>query len=387
MKSGNGKDDRYYDEGATAKYGEKRMEEVKISAQDAVNKANELGPRGFLGGLINQRSILRLGAGILGIILVAIVIALFARSSSSPATGSSDSASAGTATTESSIPNQASSGQNFAPTQRSASATAPGSPATGAQSGAVSSPPPTNAPSQTLGVIANSGALTDQQQSWPVRIALVALSLALASLLGAVLAFRPRKDIPASRRMPHVVQAEILLAVLGAGVVVVAASSLVLAAAVLALGLFVRIKPSMRDPKESTVMLISAAVGVACGAERWEVAVILAGLAFVILWVLEYPEAQKSQKTVEVAIGTRNIHETNEVLRDIFERNHVSAEFRKVDRDSPDGSTGTIVYLISASGEIGLEHLADDIFSSDPDNVTAVNSCQSRTRQYDLSRV
>lgn len=370
MKPGNGKDDRYYDEAAPSRSESKPEHGIRLSAQEAIRRASALG-KGKGAGILARPGLL-IAAGLVGLLILATISYLLVSSSSrSKDTIEQTQGAAQTAQQQNQAPPPPTDlSQQGNATQNTNQAQPPTGPSgqtnqfAAPQSRPASSPvaPPESEPAQR----------------WPVRIATVALSLALASLLGAVLAFRPRRDLPIARRRPQIIQAEILLAVLGASVMLVASASLAIAAGVIAMAFFVKVTPSLRDPKESSVMLISAAIGVASGAERWEVGLILTLLAFIILWVLEYPESRRIERSLEVTVRTRNVNETNDVLREIFERNRVSAEFRR--SEAPYGTDpGSIVYEISSADDTGIDQLTDEIFSSDPANVAGLDWREHRT--------
>ena len=111
--------------------------------------------------------------------------------------------------------------------------------------------------------------------------------LTVAALLGAALGLvRPvrRGIVP---RSAHVVQAQILLAVVGAIIVVVVAESLARAFAVVGAAGLIRYRTRIEDPKDASVMLVALTVGLAAGTGLFLFAAI--GCVFVIgvLWLLE----------------------------------------------------------------------------------------------------
>jgi uncharacterized membrane protein YhiD involved in acid resistance len=127
--------------------------------------------------------------------------------------------------------------------------------------------------------------LTDAVTAGKVWHALSVLTV--AALLGAALGLiRParREVVP---RSTHVVQAQILLAVAGAIIVVVVAESLARAFAVVGAAGLIRYRTRIEDPKDASVMLVALTLGLASGTGLFVFATI--GCAFVIgvLWVLE----------------------------------------------------------------------------------------------------
>lgn len=133
----------------------------------------------------------------------------------------------------------------------------------------------------------------------PWKEALIALPL--AGLLGAALAFRPvRRGTPA--RDSAVIQTQIVLAIVGALIMIVVGASLARAFGILGAANLVRYRAKIDDPKDAAVMLVALGVGLATGVGTYIVSVI--GTAFVlgVLWILESIEpAPKKAFTLKVS--------------------------------------------------------------------------------------
>src|SRR5688572_27603207 len=113
------------------------------------------------------------------------------------------------------------------------------------------------------------------------------LVLSVAALLGAALGIvRPirREVVP---RAAHVIQAQILLSVVGAIIVVVVAESLARAFAVVGVAGLVRYRSRIEDPKDAGVMLIALSLGLAAGTGLFLFAVIACLFVIAVLWILE----------------------------------------------------------------------------------------------------
>jgi uncharacterized membrane protein YhiD involved in acid resistance len=120
------------------------------------------------------------------------------------------------------------------------------------------------------------------EKAWHA-ISVLMVAAALGAALGLV---RPVRAgiVP---RSSHVVQAQILLAVVGAIIVVVVAESLARAFAVVGAAGLIRYRTRIEDPKDASVMLVALTVGLAAGTGLFLFAAI--GTVFVIgvLWLLE----------------------------------------------------------------------------------------------------
>src|SRR6185369_5467954 len=106
--------------------------------------------------------------------------------------------------------------------------------------------------------------------TWAETLGRVSLRLLLATLLGAALAYRPRKRILVLKRNPYVSQTQILLAIVAAALMIIVGDNAARAFGIFAAVSLVRFRTNIRDPKEITVLLISMALGLASGVGRWD---------------------------------------------------------------------------------------------------------------------
>ncbi|HSO74719.1 MAG TPA: DUF4956 domain-containing protein, partial [Blastocatellia bacterium] len=206
--------------------------------------------------------------------------------------------------------------------------------------------------------------------------------LLLASLLATLLAFRPHRYLPALQRNPNVAQTQILLAVVASALMMIVGDNAARAFGIFAAVSLVRFRTNIRDPKEVTVLLISLAIGLATGVGRWELAVILSVFALATLWVLEYFESRQVVRSMQLKVKTHNITETDNVLREVFGRNNLSAEVREVDREDEKHPIGRIVYYVTVGPRVSTDQLSEEIFSADPHNVDTVEWHQKKSVSY-----
>lgn len=130
------------------------------------------------------------------------------------------------------------------------------------------------------------------------------LVLALAAVLGAALSLvRPvRRVVP---RSPHVIQAQILLAIVGAIIIIVVADSLARAFAIVGAAGLVRYRARVADPKDAGVMLITLAVGLTVGSGMYGFAVVATLFVVALLWVLESFEPP-ARTRFELTVGGKD---------------------------------------------------------------------------------
>jgi uncharacterized membrane protein YhiD involved in acid resistance len=204
-----------------------------------------------------------------------------------------------------------------------------------------------------------------------LTVARIALRLALAALLVALLAFRPRKHRALLKLNPYVAQTQILLAVVASALMMIVGDSAARAFGIFAAASLVRFRTNIRDPKEITVLLVSLAVGLATGVGHLEVGVILSLFVLVTLWVLEYYEPVQASRTMDLTVMTRDLDKTQAVLKTIFKEHRFSAELRALSRVD-DQAVGKIVYQVCLSLISNTDQLSEEIIAADPEHVDGI---------------
>jgi uncharacterized membrane protein YhiD involved in acid resistance len=214
--------------------------------------------------------------------------------------------------------------------------------------------------------------------SWEATSARIALRFSLAAFLASLLAFRPRRGA----RNPYVAQTQILMAVVAGAMMMVVGDSAARAFGIFAAASLVRFRTNIRDPKETTVLLVCLGVGLAAGVGRWDMAVILTLFVLIALSVLEYFERYQVFRSMEVKVQTRSIDRTDEVLKGLFERYNFEYELRELNREDADEPLGTIVYLVNLDPVASTSKLSEEILSGDRDNVDSVEWDQKESKTY-----
>jgi uncharacterized membrane protein YhiD involved in acid resistance len=128
--------------------------------------------------------------------------------------------------------------------------------------------------------------------------------LPLAAALGAILALRPRRrGTPV--RQPAVVQTQIVLAVVGALIMLVVGSSLARAFGIVGAANLIRYRSKIDDPKDAVVMLCALSVGLAAGVGLFGLAIVGTVFLTAALWVIEGFELQKRVFELSVRLGDK----------------------------------------------------------------------------------
>jgi uncharacterized membrane protein YhiD involved in acid resistance len=218
--------------------------------------------------------------------------------------------------------------------------------------------------------------------SWEAMSARIALRFSLAAFLAALLAFRPRRGVSAARRNPFVAQTQILMAVVAGAMMMVVGDSAARAFGIFAAASLVRFRTNIRDPKETTVLLVCLGVGLAAGVGRWDMAVILTLFVLLTLAVLESFERFQVFRSMELCVQTRKVDTADKTLRGIFERHGFDYELRQLDREDADEPMGKIVYLVNLDNVISTSKLSEEILDSDRDNIDSVEWDQKESKTY-----
>ena len=246
----------------------------------------------------------------------------------------------------------------------------------------------TPAPGQKIPLIGElfgpdvSGLTPASIESWESTSARIALRFALAAFLAAILAFRPRRGVSVLRLNPYVAQTQILMAVVAGGMMMVVGDSAARAFGIFAAASLVRFRTNIRDPKETTVLLVCLGVGLAAGVGRWDMAVILTLFVLLALTVLEYFERFQVFRSMEICVNTRNVDRTDEVLKQLFADHGFDYELRELDREDAEEPLGKIVYLVNLDPVTRTSKLNDEILANDPDNIDSVMWEQKESKTY-----
>ena len=218
--------------------------------------------------------------------------------------------------------------------------------------------------------------------TWAETLGRLSLRLILATLLGAALAYRPRKRILVLKRNPYVSQTQILLAVVAAALMMIVGDNAARAFGIFAAVSLVRFRTNIRDPKEVTVLLICLALGLASGVGRWDLALVLALFSLTALWLLEWREPDLVFRSMELKVTTTNVATTQNALRQVFKQHGFDKELRGFDREAAEDSPGSIVYAVDVSPTVSTDEISADILAIDGPNVQGIEWDQKKSYSY-----
>lgn len=198
--------------------------------------------------------------------------------------------------------------------------------------------------------------------SWEIDLhAFVALPLATA--LGAALAMRPRRKGTPKRSAP-VVQTQIILAVIGALVMIVVGTSLARAFGVVGAAGLVRYRAKIDDPKDAGVMLTTLAVGLGAGIGVYGLAVFATLFLMALLWVIESFEPT-ARKEFIVEIKAKEVAKLQQRIESVLRRRRVKYEIRE---SAPE----ELSYFVQLPMDVKTDGISAELMAIDPDPGTSV---------------
>jgi hypothetical protein len=152
------------------------------------------------------------------------------------------------------------------------------------------------------------------------------LALPFATALGAALAFRPRRRGTPPRSAP-VIETQIVLAVVGATVMLVVGSSLARAFGIVGAANLIRYRAKIDDPKDAVVMLSTLSMGLCCGVELYGLALFATVFLLGVLWAVEGIEPELT-KHFELKVAAADPGGIRGEIESILRRYHVNYELR-----------------------------------------------------------
>jgi hypothetical protein len=185
------------------------------------------------------------------------------------------------------------------------------------------------------------------------QLSAAALRLPLAAALGTALALRPRRKGTPDRSMP-VIETQIVLAIVGALIMLVVGASLARAFGIVGAANLIRYRSKIEDPKDAVVMLSALSVGLASGVGLYALAV--AGTLFLVasLWVIEgFEPAPRKLMELKVRLG-RSPEVVRTRLEAVLRRYHARIELRGQAEEE-------VTYLVNAPGDVRLDRVTAEV--------------------------
>jgi MgtC family/Domain of unknown function (DUF4956) len=196
--------------------------------------------------------------------------------------------------------------------------------------------------------------------------------LPLAAALGTALALRPRRKGTPTRSSP-VIQTQILLAVVGAVIMLVVGASLARAFGIVGAANLIRYRSKIEDPKDAVVMLCALAVGLATGVGLYALGVFSTVFIVAALWVIESFEPQSRKPfDLKVKLG-KQTDELRSEIEGILRRFDLKFEIRT-------SSDEEVSYDVEVPIELKTDRVTNAILKLDPDGQASVDWVEKKAK-------
>jgi Domain of unknown function (DUF4956) len=197
------------------------------------------------------------------------------------------------------------------------------------------------------------------------------LRLPLAAGLASILALRPRRRAT-PKRQASVVQTQIILAVVGAVVMLVVGTSLARAFGIVGAAGLVRYRARIDDPKDAGVMLSTLAIGLASGVGLWMLALFATGFIMAVLWVIE--SFEKAKARFELTVKAKDPAALRPKIEELLARNRLEFTLRTASNEE-------VSYEVLVPLDRKTDRLSNAILKIDPDNATGVEWDQKKEKK------
>jgi hypothetical protein len=194
-----------------------------------------------------------------------------------------------------------------------------------------------------------------------LRHALIRLPTAAA--FASVLALRPRRR-GTPKRQPPVIQTQIILAVVGAVVMLVVGSSLARAFGIVGAAGLVRYRAKIDDPKDAGVMLSTLAVGLASGVGLWMLGAFATLFILGVLWIIESFEPRATH-LFTLKVTAADPAKLKPHVEQLLSRHRVPFELRTAGKEELD-------YEVRWPIDRKTDHISEAILALNPEAETAV---------------
>ena len=197
------------------------------------------------------------------------------------------------------------------------------------------------------------------------------IRLPLAAALGAALALRPRRR-GTPKRDPAVIQTQIILAVVGAVIMLVVGASLARAFGIVGAANLIRYRSKIDDPKDAVVMLCALAVGLAAGVGLYALSGFSTAFLVAALWVIESFEEGMKRFDLKIKAG-KETDAMRPQFEEILRRYRLKFELRT-------SSDEEVCYDVQVPLELRTDRVSNAILKLDPEGHAAVDWSEKKPK-------
>jgi len=213
---------------------------------------------------------------------------------------------------------------------------------------------------------------TPDRQTQIDQLRRAATRLPIAAGLAVLLAMRPRRKGTPHRRAA-VIQTQVILAIIGAVVMLVVGASLARAFGIVGAAGLVRYRAKIDDPKDAGVMLSTLAIGLASGVGLWMLALFATVFIMLVLGIIESFEP-KGTRAFSLEIKAKDPEKFKPKVEEILTRAKLEHTLRTASEEE-------ICYEVNLPLDRKTDRLTDTILKLDPDNVTAVEWKEPKSKK------
>jgi uncharacterized membrane protein YhiD involved in acid resistance len=209
----------------------------------------------------------------------------------------------------------------------------------------------------------NPGDLAGVMPSLTDEVMAALIRLPLAAILGAALALRPRrKGTP--ERQPAVIQTQVILAIVGALIMLVVGASLARAFGIVGAANLIRYRSKIDDPKDAVVMLCALSVGLASGVGLYALSII--GTVFLVigLWIIEGFEPQTRVFELAIKLGDKT-QALRQQVEQVLSNHKVHYELRGSAEDQ-------VTYMVTTPKNLQTDRVSSALSALAPDGRSGV---------------
>ena len=161
-----------------------------------------------------------------------------------------------------------------------------------------------------------------------------AVSLPIAAVLSAALAFRPRRRGMPKREL-EVIHSQVLLGIVGALIMLIVGESLARAFGIVGAAGLVRYRARIEDPEDAGVMLSTLGLGLAAGTGLYLLAAFATIFLLVVLWFIEQ-HPPKIQISYRLKVSTSEPLKLQPKIETVLRNHRLKYELRNRSEDELD---------------------------------------------------
>jgi hypothetical protein len=204
-----------------------------------------------------------------------------------------------------------------------------------------------------------------------IRHALHEMSkLLVAAALGILVALVHKRTMKPRPINASLVQAEVLLCVSGALMIVVIGNSLARAFGLAGAAGFIRFRTPMKDPKDTTVLFLVIGLGMACGLGLYVISVLGALFLVIFLWLLHMGGSkEEGKRSLVLEVTASGFEKPRALVQHVLTKNGIKHEVRKITK----GESSTFRYEVQLDSTLSIEELNAQMLDSGPGEIKSIS--------------